>query len=212
MLRWSWLALWLAFIVYAAWLAPGQGAGDDPLFKELITLQSKEPSLMALFSMLGLFPIAFACLLLRSDRGTLPAWPFSLAAFGLGAFALIPYYVLQGEERQSSFRKNRAPRWVQGLAGSGWFLWLLIAGTLAVIGWGLTQGSMEAYQAAFQSSQFVHVMSLDFLVLTLLSVYGIYRDDQRKPYPSGISWMGLFPIVGLLLYLWLTRHRSREAA
>ncbi|NMO97595.1 hypothetical protein [Paenibacillus lemnae] len=210
MSRLLWLVVWFSFIGYALWLAPGARSGDDPLFMDLVTLQSNEASLMAMFSLLGLFPVAFACLLLRSDNGNVPAWPFSLAAFGLGAFALIPYYILK-RDQDLTYRQSRAPHWVLKLARSGVFLVLLMLGTLAVIGYGLFMGDLQAYGEAFSSSQFVHVMSIDFIILVLLSVYGIYRDPKRQPYSAMIACLGMLPIVGLLIYLWLTRHRVNTA-
>ncbi len=74
-MRYVLLIIWLAFIGYALFFTPDTG-GSDPYLRSLITLQSKEPSLMAMFSLLGLFPLAYACLLLRGDDRRIPAWPF----------------------------------------------------------------------------------------------------------------------------------------
>jgi len=64
-MRWILALIWLAFITYAWIWAPGQPLGSDPVFKELVTLQSKEPWLLTVFSWLGIYPAIFACLLLR---------------------------------------------------------------------------------------------------------------------------------------------------
>lgn len=92
-MRWILGLVWIAFIAYALLLAPGQSPGSDPIFKELITLQSEEPWLLTVFSWLGIFPAVYACMLLRTsvkERGRVPAWPFVILSFGLGAFALLP--------------------------------------------------------------------------------------------------------------------------
>ncbi|MDO7907611.1 hypothetical protein Q5741_14470 [Paenibacillus sp. JX-17] len=209
MARAGWLIVWIAFIVYALLLAP-DGRGEDPIFLDLIQLRSTEPSLLAMFSLLGLYPLAYACLLLRSDVRRVPAWPFVIAAFALGAFALIPYYILNRNDIRS-YRDSRAPQWILRLVRSPIVLVLLLLGTLAVMGYGLLNGHAEEYREAFGSSRFVNVMTIDFVVLTLLSVYAIYRDEDRPPLHAGVAWIGILPIVGLLVYIWLTRHKARMA-
>ncbi|ANF96706.1 hypothetical protein [Paenibacillus bovis] len=57
------LLVWIGFIGYALLLSPDM-PGPDPYLKSLITLQSDEPSLLAMFTLLGLFPLFYAGLLL----------------------------------------------------------------------------------------------------------------------------------------------------
>ena len=105
-MRWILGLVWIAFIAYALLLAPGQSPGSDPIFKELITLQSKEPWLLTVFSWLGIFPAVYACMLLRTSvkerGGRVPAWPFVILSFGLGAFALLPYYAWSSSANRAS--------------------------------------------------------------------------------------------------------------
>lgn len=104
-MRWILGLVWIAFIAYALLLAPGQSPGSDPIFKELITMQSKEPWLLTVFSWLGIFPAMYASMLLRTsvkERGRVPAWPFVILSFGLGAFALLPYYAWSSSSNRSS--------------------------------------------------------------------------------------------------------------
>ncbi|MFD2671473.1 hypothetical protein [Marinicrinis sediminis] len=194
--------IWILFIGYAWLMAPGHRGGEDEIMQKLLTLQHDEPSLLAMFSLLGLYPMAFAFLLLRNDRADKPAWPFSLGAFVLGAFALIPYYFMNDFRRMG--HRNRLPHKHTLLLKHPFLLLILMIGTMGVFIYGFAAGNLAVYQEAFQQSQFVHVMTVDFAVLTLLSMYAIHVDQRLRATRSRLWWLGLFPIIGLLLYLWQT--------
>jgi RsiW-degrading membrane proteinase PrsW (M82 family) len=51
---------------------------------------------VSLFSLMGIYPALYACLLVPAGRSEnkVPAWPFVALSFLLGAFALLPYMVL----------------------------------------------------------------------------------------------------------------------
>ncbi|WFR61765.1 PLDc N-terminal domain-containing protein [Paenibacillus amylolyticus] len=216
-MRWILGLVWIAFIAYALLLAPGQSPGSDPIFQELITMQSKEPWLLTVFSWLGIFPAVYACMLLRTSvkaRGArVPAWPFVLLSFGLGAFALLPYYVWSSSANRTSgyaslhFGRQRESGIARVAAHKLTHVVLLLL-TLGTACYALMQGHPDVYMDAFKHSSFVHIMTIDFVLLTLLSVIAIYRDARSSRRSPAWAVAGIIPIVGLLLYL-LTLRKDR---
>lgn len=198
------LVVWLAFIVYALFFAPGAGSGEDPWLKPLLTLNAQEPSLLAMFTLLGLYPLAFACMLLRHDDRVVPAWPFVILSFALGAFALLPYYMLTSHTHAGS-HGLRLSESIRKTAESPVTHAVLFVLTLLVMGYGLLFGDLGAYMEAFRTSHFVNVMTIDFAMLTLLSVYAIYTGSRRRWRPQATALLGFVPVLGLILYIWMTR-------
>ena len=54
-----------------------------------------------MFNIIGLYTFFFQCLLIPGGRSAnkVPAWPFVVLSFGLGAFALLPYMALWRPDR-----------------------------------------------------------------------------------------------------------------
>lgn len=198
------LVVWLAFITYALFFAPGAGGGEDPWLRTLLTLRPDEPSLLAMFTLLGLYPLTFACMLLRHDDRKVPAWPFVLVSFALGVFALLPYYILTSATHAGSHDLRLSEK-LRRTAESQTTHAVLFVLTLGVMVWGLLAGDFGVYAEAFRTSHFVNVMTLDFGLLTLLSVYAIYTGSRRRSLPQAMALLGLIPILGLLVYVWMTR-------
>lgn len=213
-MRWILGLSWLVFIAYAWLLAPGLPLGSDPIFKELITLQSKEPWLLTVFSWLGIFPAVFACLLLRtsakSRRDRISVWPFVLLSFGLGAFALLPYFAWSSATHRASgfgglsFGSHRESRIGRVAAHKLTHVVLLLL-TLGTAFYAVTQGHPDVYMEAFRTSFFVHIMTIDFMVLTLLSVIALYGDASGSRRSRVWAVAGVIPLVGLLVYLMTSR-------
>lgn len=167
---WGWLVLWLAFATYAALLAPPE---DAALTKALVkgaftgSFGSTDPSIAAVFSMLGVVPVLVSSFLLR-DGATrrLPAWPFALASFAIGAFAILPYLALRrvGGPRAEVRRASIVRR---GLAHIVAKVGIVVA-LVALSAWGFIAGNPGIYAAAFRSVALVHVMTLDLMVCTAL--------------------------------------------
>ena len=200
------LVFWLLFVGYALVLAPGGRGGEDPHLLPLLTLSDEHPLLLAVFSLLGLFPMAYAALLLREDSARKPAWPFSLAAFGLGAFALIPYYIVNRSLAPEV--SPRVPGTIASVIRSRSYLIVVSLLTLGVIGYGLGAGRVSELMDAMATSQFVHVMTIDLVVLWLFSIYCIRRDARRSGGSPWLAWLGLLPIIGLCLYVGLGKTRE----
>jgi hypothetical protein len=214
-MRWILALIWLAFIAYAWFWVPGQPLGSDPVFKELVTLQSKEPWLLTVFSWLGIYPSIFACLLLRRSgkarRSRVPAWTFVLLSFGLGAFALLPFFAWSSQTRrgsgyeQLSFGSQRESG-IGRVATHKLTHVVLLLLTLGTGFYAVTQGNPDVYMDAFRASSFVHIMTIDFVILTLLSVIALFRDASDNRRSRGWAAAGLIPLIGPLIYLMTARR------
>ncbi|MBN8235182.1 hypothetical protein JF544_07955 [Halobacillus kuroshimensis] len=186
---------WILFILYAVFLAPD---GNQGYLAQLIEMDDPDPMLLMVFSFLGMYPMAFAAFLLGEDDARVPAWPFVIGSFMLGAFALMPYFFLA---KNGLVRRTRTPGWIVKMLRSRAFLFVVSLGTAALFVYGITEGSAGDYEIAFQVSQFVHVMTVDFFVLTALSVYAIYWRERKYGRENQRHWMGCVPIIGMAAYL-----------
>ncbi|MEM8605211.1 MAG: DUF2834 domain-containing protein, partial [Cyanobacteria bacterium P01_H01_bin.121] len=81
----------------------------------------------------------------------------------------------------------------------------LAIAALALLGFGITQGNWGDYIAQFQSSRFIHVMSLDFCMLSLLCPVLIKTDmTSRNLTDPALFWaIASIPLLGPLTYLCL---------
>ncbi|MBN8194371.1 hypothetical protein JI667_19755 [Bacillus sp. NTK074B] len=80
--------IWLTFVLYAMFVAPGKGFASDPIIQDLLrgNVNEVEPLVLTVFTFLGLFPMLFAALLLPFDQDKVPAWPFILGSLRTGGF------------------------------------------------------------------------------------------------------------------------------
>ncbi len=196
--------LWVAFLGYATVLAPP----DQPETLDLIVNMSTgewdgiNPAILALFNLMGIWPFLYLMFLYSDGRGQrLPAALFGVVSFATGAFAILPYLALR--------RPN------PGFAGPvGWWLrihdsrWLgvvLLVASVVLVGWGVTAGDWGDFVSQWQTSRFIHVMSLDFLMLSGLIIALLGDDMARRGLENrAIFWaVALVPLFGPLLYVCL---------
>lgn len=193
-------ALWLSLILYSMFLAPP----DRPETWELIQRlalgdwQGINPLIVSLFNLMGVWPLLYAGILAVDGRGQrFPAWPFVAASFLVGAFALLPYLAL----RQPN------PR-VIGTLDKGLKLWewrgtaiLLSLLVMVLLGYGLLWGEWADFWQQWRSSRFIHVMTLDFCLLSLLFPLLLPDDWARRTMGDRPwRWWTVLPLVGALLY------------
>ncbi|HSO34071.1 MAG TPA: hypothetical protein VLT33_16165 [Labilithrix sp.] len=167
---WGWLLGLAAFVAYAVWLAPP----DDPAFTRALVRGSLtgdfgavDPAIAAVFTALGVVPVLASTFVLRDGaRRKLPAWPFALAMFVVGAFALLPWLALRhlGGPRAEA-RPPGAVRRLLARRGVGVGIVVALVG---LAGWGLVAGSAAAYGRAFRTVSMVHVMTVDLVVCAAL--------------------------------------------
>ncbi len=193
--------IWIGFSVYAFRFAPPGQPDTLQLIQDLSTgnWEGINPFIVVLFNIMGIWPLIYGCLLFIDGRGQrVPAWPFAIAAFAVGAFAILPYLGLRQPQPEFQGDKNL---WIK-LQDSRWIGRVLLLGTLVLLIYGF-QGNWDDFVHQWQTSRFIHVMSLDFCLLSLLFP-ALLGDDmaRRNMNNTGLFWVvALIPLLGPLLYL-----------
>jgi hypothetical protein len=194
--------LWLAFVVYAFFFAPPDQPGTVELITQLSTGQWDEinPVIVALFNLMGIWPMAYAGIALIDGQGqTVPAWPFVVGSFGLGAFLLLPYLVLRQPNPTFDLPKSRMIE----LADSRWLGLSLLIASIVLMGYAAYAGDWADFVTQWQTSRFIHVMSLDFCLLWLLVPSLLGDDMARRGFKNSLVFtlVSAVPLVGLTAYL-----------
>jgi hypothetical protein len=207
-------ALWLGFTIYAFGFAPPDRSDTLQLIIDLSTGKwtGINPIVIALFNLMGILPMAYACLMLIDGKTQkIPAGLFSAASFAVGAFAILPYLALRKPSQPQS-RIDR--RGMIKLVDSRWLGVALTLGTIGLLSYGITQGNWADFVHQWQTNRFIHVMSLDFCLLTLLLPVLIADDIDRRNFnnPQAIKILSLIPLFGGLLYLCIRPNLSDRQA
>jgi len=198
-----WL-LWIGVIGYAFFAAPPNQPDTPQLILALSSgqWQGINPLIVALFNLMGIWPLIYSCLLfIDGTEQKIPAWPFAVGSFGVGAFALLPYLALRQPQPTWSGRKN----WLLKILDSRWTGAVLSLATLALLAYGLGGGNWSAFVQQWQTNRFIHVMSLDFCLLCLLFP-ALLGDDLARRGIQKPQWfwpVALIPLLGPLAYLCL---------
>jgi hypothetical protein len=205
--------LWLIFVTYAFLGAPPDRPDTFQLIQTLSTGQwaGINPLITALFNLMGIWPLIYLCvLLIDGSSQKIPAWPFALGSFAFGAFALIPYLALR--QPQQSFTGPKT--WILNVLDSRWTGRVLTLGTIAWLCYGLTRGNWADFVQQWQTSRFIHVMSLDFCLLCLLFPRLLWDDMVRRGIKDQrMFWaVSLLPLLGPLLYLSVRPPLSTDLA
>lgn len=198
------MLLWLGFISYAFFFAPPDDPNTATLVSNLINmkLDAINPLVIALFNIMGIFPLLYGCLMFTDGRGQkLPAWLFVIASLGLGAFAILPYLAWRSPNPYFSGKKDWGLAiWESKITGI-----VLLAGAIALLIYGLTQGNWPDFIQQWQTSRFINVMSLDFCMFWLVFP-ALLGDDmaRRGLHNPQIFWaVSLIPLIGSLVYVCL---------
>ncbi|MBD1831601.1 DUF2834 domain-containing protein [Cyanobacteria bacterium FACHB-472] len=198
-----WL-LWVGLVSYAFLLAPPNQPDTFELIKNLSTGQwtGINPLIIALFNIMGVWPLIYGCVLFIDGRGQkVPAWPFATFSFGVGAFALLPYLALREPNREFTGQKNLFLK----ILDSRWLGLILTIGSVILVSYGLLGANWADYIQQFQTSRFIHVMSLDFCLLWLIFPALLGDDIARRGINNpALFWtVALIPLFGPLAYLCL---------
>lgn len=193
--------LWLGFIAYAFIFAPPDQPNTFELIKSLSTgeWQGINPLIIALFNIMGIWPLIYSAVVFTDGRGQkISAWPFATASFAVGAFALLPYLALRKPNQEFVGKKNIFLKLLDSrITGV-----LLTLGAAILVGYGL-QGDWGDFIQQWQTSRFIHVMSLDFCMLSLLFPALLGDDMVRRGWKDNqLFWLfALIPLFGPLIYL-----------
>jgi len=196
--------LWVSFLAYAFLFAPPQQPDTFDLITNLSTgnWDGINPLIIALFNIMGILPLAYACFVFIDGRGQkIPAWLFATVSFGVGAFALLPYLALRQPNPEFPGSKNI----VLSILDSRWLGVILTLGTLVLLGFGILNGDWANFIQQWQTSRFIHVMSLDFCLLCLLFPALVGDDMARRGWNNPVLFwaVALIPLIGSLVYLCL---------
>lgn len=199
-----WL-LWLGVIVYAFFLAPPDNYEETfELIKRLSTgqIEGINPLIVSLFNIMGVWPVIYGCVLFFDGRGQkVPAWPFAVLSFGVGAFSLLPYLALREPNPEFAGQKSLFLK----ILDSKITAVLLLLGSAGLVSWGLINGDWADFFVQWQNKRFIHVMSLDFCLLCLLFPALLGDDMSRRGIKNTtLFWVvSLIPLFGPLGYLCL---------
>jgi hypothetical protein len=196
--------VWLAFGAYAFLLAPPDRADTAMLIQNLIggRLEGINPVIIALFNIMGVLPAIYSCVLFSDGRGQkVPAWIFATLAFGIGAFGLLPYFALRNPNPTFIGKKD----WLIKLFDSRWTGIILTIAALILGGYAVRDGNWADFGTQFQTSRFIHVMSLDFCMLCLLFPWLLTDDMSRRGMNDSRIFIAVsvVPLFGALAYLCL---------
>ncbi len=194
--------LWIGFITYAFWLAPPDQPHTLDLIIKLSTgeWQGINPLIVALFNLMGIWPMIYACVLFfDGHQQKIPAWPFVLGSFAVGAFAILPYLALREANPQFRGKKNLLLK----VLDSRWTGLLLTLATLGLCSWGIFAGDWQDFVKEWHSSRFINVMSLDFCLLSILFPSLLWDDLTRRGIDMSRDFWRLLsiPLAGALGYL-----------
>jgi hypothetical protein len=208
-----WL-VWILFAVYAFIFAPPDRPDTRPdtftLIQKLIAgdWQGTNAYIVALFNLMGVFPCVYACILASDGRGQkVPAWLFATLSFFVGAFALLPYFALREPNPKFMGRKS----WIIKILNSRITGVAISAIAIYFLVYGFSSGNWADFVQQWQTSRFIHVMSLDFCMLSILFPFLLSDDMERRGMSSDRStkfsaklfftFITLIPLVGALIYL-----------
>ena len=203
LLRLGYGLLLAAYIAYAAFASPH----SDPPGVSFLSLAlgqgpARNPAIWGVFQLLGVIPLMYWALMFPDGRGQrVWAWPFALGMMALGAFSLLPYLLLRRPYPDPVPGPRRlAVRWFGGQPFAV-FVALALASLLVLIAVG---GNLADYIYWFRHSNFVHLMTVDLLILLLLFP-ALLRDDMARRGVSSEDGMGraalAVPLFGPALYL-----------
>jgi hypothetical protein len=233
------LILWCCLLTYIFKLSPNQTPTlDSFVVLKLVGQKADDPYVVnpvfeAVFNIMGVYPAIFGALLVPGGRSgrrsegplgaALPAWPFVAAAFGLGAYALIPYMALWAPPSPEEAPELPPPP----EETKGWSrLFLRGAETPVVPALLLAAASYWIFRAAsspasawleyvrqFDASRLVHATTVDFALCTALVPFWLSLDAEGRRWKgagSGLATLlGFVPVVGPCVYL-LLRPKSGD--
>lgn len=169
----------------AAVMAPGNTAID--------------PAVFMVFNLLGIWPLVMVAMLVQDNQGRLKAWPFAFSSMLLGNSALYIYLFLRRPQGAFAGHVTRLVRFAE----SKILAWLLLGATVALLFYGVTQGSLDAYLQDYRSIFFVNVMTVDFFLFSAAFAAILGDDMRRRNLPmGGLFWFYvLVPVLGATAYL-----------
>lgn len=197
----AFMVVWLSLIAWATLGAPQSDGLDGQRVVRWLSLDG-DPLPVSIFNLLGVWPLIYAAVLLRDPPQRVPAWPFVLASFGVGAFALLPYLAL----RRWGAPARRGAGWFRRAMTGRAFAALLTLAAAGLVIWALAAGDPRALADLATRSPLTWTMTADLVVLTTAFWVVLADDAQRHAGPRWAAILGAIPIIGAPI--WLLARRS----
>jgi len=197
-------SLWAGFIAYTLWRAPLDQPGNLNYIKKLVVLDWSDlnPVAIVLFSLMGVWPLVYACLMFIDARmQRISAWPSFLASNGSGVIGMMPYLLLRQPAPEFRGQKD----WWLRIWDSRWTGVLLGLTTLGLLAYAALAGDWGDFWHQWRTNWFIHCMSWDFCCLYLVFPALLGDDMARRGLQAPrIFWtVALIPLLGPLAYLCL---------
>jgi hypothetical protein len=198
--------IWAGFTTYILWLAPLDQPETLPIVRNLLLFQLSEVNsyLVAIFWLMGVWPMIYACLMFIDARMQgLPASLYFVAANATGIIGLAPYLMLR--QRHQAFW-GKKDKWLQVLDSHSTGIFLSLA-TIGLISYALLSGDLQDFVHQWRSVSFVHLITLEFCFMGLLfPLSSLLEDDmaRRGLKDARVFWgVALLPLFSPLAYLCL---------
>ena len=205
-------SLWLGLTAYAIASSFNLSSNFERDFDLIVRMSTGElaginPIIVAIFYIMGIFPWVYAAFILfDGTEQNLSPYPFFFLSMGVGAFILLPYLAL----RQPKTTWNEAKNFLQKILDSRLMAISTTVALLSLLAWGITQGDWSDFVNQWQTTQFIHVMSIDFCFLCLLFPAVLGADFQRRGVAGTLKSIAYIPLFGALAY-WCLRPQLSEA-
>ncbi|UJR13723.1 hypothetical protein I4U23_000734 [Adineta vaga] len=201
--------IWCVFLLYTLFFAPKtdqRSKSTGVYVKQLMfgPWNDIDPYIISLFYFLGIWPLVYMSILLTDGQNQ----PFngslaSCMAMVLGGFILLPYFALRRSECGKKFRINYFVRLFESkLIAIG-----LMISTIGLILFAIMFGNLHEFRQEFDRNQFIHVMTIDFFVVSFLFPFLINDDLKRRDMDRDKQFKHYFPLtfiplLGPLIYLY----------
>lgn len=199
------LVTWVLLLTVAFGFSPPAAPDTNDVIRRMLAgqLEGINVSLFALFNVMGVLPMSFlAVLVFDAKEQRVPKWPFIIASFALGAYALLPYLVL----RRWNLQRRPAETWWLRLASSRLLGIVLTALGLTLVALFVT-GDVNGFVTLLRAQQFPFAMTLDFFACCVLGALLAAEEARVRQQPL-LRWLGLVPVIGVPLVLAVRRDST----
>ena len=205
--------IWLSLVIYSVFFSIAKAKADSAnafqqdldliINMSILEWDGINPIIIAIFFIMGIFPLVYGAFILFDRQEKISPYPFFATSFGLGAFTLLPYFAL----RQPEATRQKENSLLLKVLDSRLMAIVSLVSIAVFAIWGITNGDWSDFVIQWHNSQFVHVMTIDFCLLSLLIPAAILKDDMKRRGVENnrLLWLvALIPLFGSSIY-WCIR-------
>ena len=205
--------IWLSLVIYSVFFSIAKAKADSAnafqqdldliINMSILEWDGINPIIIAIFFIMGIFPLVYGAFILFDRQEKISPYPFFATSFGLGAFTLLPYFAL----RQPEATRQKENSLLLKVLDSRLMAIVSLVSIAVFAIWGITNGDWSDFITQWHNSQFVHVMTIDFCILSLLIPAAILKDDMKRRGVENnrLLWLvALIPLLGGSIY-WCIR-------